>query len=64
MITEARAGRLNDDDYDAITVGNNGVFPLFGRQQVTAEEATTEGIDLWAARVTGFETAMESTYEL
>lgn len=66
MITEARSGRLSDEEEQiAVTGGNgnNGVFPLFGRHQVTAEEANTEGIELWAARVAGFETAMESSYE-
>jgi hypothetical protein len=67
MITEeARSGILTDEEQDAINVGhgNNGVFPLiFSRHQVTAEEANAEGLDLWAARVTGFETAMESSYE-
>jgi Plant transposon protein len=64
MITEARSGRLTDEEQYAIAGGYvHGVFPLFGRHQVTAEEANSEGIDLWAARVTGFETAMESSYE-
>lgn len=63
MITESRAGRLTEEEHAAVTVGNQGVFPLFGRHQVTAEEAIAEGIELWAARVSGFETAMESSYE-
>ena len=64
MITEARSGRLTDEEQHAVAGGFvPGVFPLFGRHQVTAEEANNEGIDLWAARVTGFESAIESSYE-
>jgi Plant transposon protein len=64
MITEARSGRLTDEEQHAVAGGYvPAVFPLFGRHQVTAEEAYNEGIELWAARVTGFETAIESSYE-
>jgi Plant transposon protein len=65
MITEARSGSLTDEEVVAVNAVhcNSAAFPLFGRHQVTQEEANAEGIDLWAARVTGFETAMESSYE-
>jgi Plant transposon protein len=65
MITEARSGNLTDDEAQAVQAihCNSDTFPLFGRHQVTAEEAAAEGIDLWAARVSGFGTAMESSYE-
>jgi hypothetical protein len=61
MVTEVRAGKLTAEEEDA-AVANSG-FTLFGRQQVTQEEAAAEGCDLWAARVAQFGTAMESSYE-
>jgi Plant transposon protein len=57
MITEARSGKLTDEEALAVNVGNgiSPSFPLFGRHQVTAAEAIAEGLELWAARVSGFE---------
>lgn len=65
MITEARSGNLTDEEAAIVNTanGNRAPFPLFGRHQVTGEEATAEGIELWSARVSGFATAMESSYE-
>lgn len=62
MVTEARAGKLTQEEEEAVAASPSG-FPLFGRHQVTQEEAASEGVDLWAARVTGFGHAMESVYE-
>ena len=36
---------------------------LFGRRQITAEEAIADGVDLFAARVAAFDTSMQSSYE-
>ena len=60
MTVEAR--RVDDIDVEDENTGNGGLA-LFGRRQVTAEEADTEGIELFAARVAAFETAMQSSYE-
>ena len=38
-------------------------FPLFGRSQVTEEEATREFVELFAARVSKFEASMQSQWE-
>jgi hypothetical protein len=63
MITEARSGNLTEEEAAIANIGNMAPFPLFGRHQVTGEEAIAEGIELWSARVSGFATAMESSYE-
>ena len=38
-------------------------FPLFGKAEVTAEQAAADGVDLFAARVSRFAVAMESNWE-
>jgi Plant transposon protein len=63
MIIEERSGNVSEYEVQAAANVSNMPFPLFGRHQVTAEEAAADGIELWAARVSGFGTAMESSYE-
>ena len=58
MITEERQGRLvPEDEIDE----NHPVLALFGRPIITAEEAAQDGVDLFAARVAAFDTAMQSS---
>lgn len=60
MIVEHRAGSLEEDIVDGAPAPS---FPLFGRRQITQQEAVNDGIDIWAARVSAMSTAMESSYE-
>jgi Plant transposon protein len=59
MITEERLGVVDSDYQD--TVG--GGFALFGRAQITEYEAYLEGLDIFAARLSAFNLAMESSTE-
>ena len=68
MIVEDKFGSLqvqeaNDNDAanDAPQVGDS--FDLFGRHQVSPAEALADGVDLFAARVAAFDSAMQSNYE-
>ena len=62
MTVEARFGSV-DGLIDEEEISNNNGLTLFGRRQITVEEADDEGLDLFAARVGAFATAMQSSYE-
>ena len=59
MVIVERKGDLSSQPEEALGPS----FALFGRQQISQEEAAADGIDLFAARVAAFEAAMESSYE-
>ena len=62
MIVNDRYGSLVvDNTADVATVA--GSFALFGRRQVSLAEAIADGVDLFAARVSAFDNAMQSCYE-
>ncbi len=47
-----------DDDNEATTG-----FPLFGKQQVSAEDIAHDHVDLFGARVAAFDSNMQSKWE-
>ena len=64
MIVENKFGSLEAEkknDNNAPQVG--GSFALFGRCQVSPAEALAEGVDLFAARVAAFDSAMQISYK-
>lgn len=64
MIVEARFGKL-DVDVPAYIMPNSigSSFPLFGRSEISGTEAANDGIDLFLARSSAFDMAMQSSYE-
>ena len=60
MIVEDRFGSI-----DGLGVDNEmaGLFALFGRVQISAAEAMTDGVNLFAARVAALDDAMQSNHE-
>ena len=63
MSVEERRGRSSDNADDEPVDPNSVTFPLFGKQEITPEQAMAEGVDLFAARVGRFSVAMESPWE-
>ena len=59
MVVEYRTSSGPDqEEEEAMERG----FPLFGKNQITAEQAMAEGVDLFAARLGKFSVTMESEY--
>ena len=56
MVVEARAGQVDDPTDDT----TNNSFPLFGHNQVSAQMAAMDGVNLFAARMDAFDTMMQS----
>ena len=62
MVTVAREGDLATEEEPNIEV-NSGGFVLFGRHEITQEEAEADGLTLQAARMAAFDQRKESSYE-
>ena len=63
MIVEDRYGSLTVEDAVDDLVGLGVNFALFGCPQVSALEASSDDVNLFAARVGAFDAAMQSCYE-
>jgi hypothetical protein len=63
MIVVERYGPLTGNvDLDIPETSSNE-FSLFGKNQITAQEAANDGVDLFGARVAAFDRSMRSSYE-
>ena len=60
MIVEERFGGLGSTEEDDNQAGG---FTLFGKSEVTEEEAEADGIDLFSARLRMFNADMQSSYQ-
>ena len=58
MIVEARNGKLSEEEAREAAP----MHSLVGREAISAEVAALKGIDLWAARVAAFDSAMRSIF--
>ena len=65
MIVEERFGGAGEVEAEEYVLPDKAdrTFPLFGRNELTAEEAAMEGIDLFAARAGQFNQRMQSMHE-
>ena len=63
MIVDDRSGKLSGNDDEMDNLGLGGVFALFRRVSLSALEAAADGVDLFAARVAAFDSAMQSAHE-
>jgi hypothetical protein len=58
---EENNGEVNNDVEDNPDEVRS--FPLFGRNEITADVAAYDGADLFACRVSAFDSAMRSSWE-
>ena len=66
MIVEDRFGSLlvlGVDNSEEQLRREGEQFALFGQRQISALDATRDGVDLFAARVAAFDTHMMNSYE-
>ena len=63
MFVDDRSEKLNYNDDEMENVGVGGAFALFGSVTLSTLEVAADGVDLFAARVAAFDSAMPSPHE-